>query len=236
MDAWRKSAVHGEAEVLDQLVRRRTLEKAHFLEVAAPVGAPSAIVQPVIDHAAAILGAPVKMTTLAQLESALNAANDADTPAAANANDSDEPMRLAAILAAQARTAETLKPPVEAEDVAPDESDFAPAAQDAESANTTVGASEPATPFKRPHLQTNLQTSEKQAENTVTGLALLGLVGAGALSIGIAGLATEGQSGAAQFYIFGSIGASMCLMAAYYLLKQFAGGSLRRMLNPTKAA
>ena len=59
MDAWRKSDVSGELVVIDALVRRRTAEKALFLKELPQAAAPSVFVRPQLDHAAAILGAPV---------------------------------------------------------------------------------------------------------------------------------------------------------------------------------
>ncbi len=59
MDAWRKSEVMGELEVVDALVRRRAAEKAMFLKDLALNAAPSAFVRARLDHAASILGAPV---------------------------------------------------------------------------------------------------------------------------------------------------------------------------------
>lgn len=62
MDAWRKSTVCGESEVMEALVRRRAQEKAMLAE--ATEGAPSAWLKPEIDHAAAILAAPVRAAAL----------------------------------------------------------------------------------------------------------------------------------------------------------------------------
>lgn len=60
MDAWRKSDVSGELEVVDALVRRRSAEKAMFLKDMTHEAAPSAFVRAKLDHAASILGAPIK--------------------------------------------------------------------------------------------------------------------------------------------------------------------------------
>ncbi|MFT3729738.1 MAG: lysozyme [Terricaulis sp.] len=60
MDAWRKTEVSGEAEVVDELVRRRAAEKAMFLKDVQIEAAPSAFIRAKIDYAASILGAPVK--------------------------------------------------------------------------------------------------------------------------------------------------------------------------------
>jgi lysozyme len=58
MDAWRKSDVGGEPQIVDVLVRRRAAEKALYLQELA-LEAPSVFVRAKLDHAAAILGAPV---------------------------------------------------------------------------------------------------------------------------------------------------------------------------------
>ncbi len=60
MDAWRKSEIGGELEVIDALVRRRAAEKALFLKGSPHDAAPSVFVRAKLDHAASILGAPIK--------------------------------------------------------------------------------------------------------------------------------------------------------------------------------
>lgn len=60
MDAWRKSDVGGELEVVDALVRRRAAEKALYLKGTPHDAAPSVFMRAKLDHAASILGAPVK--------------------------------------------------------------------------------------------------------------------------------------------------------------------------------
>lgn len=60
MDAWRKTDVTGEMEIVDVLVRRRAAEKAMFLKDVKIEAAPSAFMRAKIDYAASILGAPVK--------------------------------------------------------------------------------------------------------------------------------------------------------------------------------
>jgi hypothetical protein len=59
MDAWRKSDVGGELEVIDVLVRRRAAEKALFLKGSPYDASPSVFMRAKLDHAAMILGAPV---------------------------------------------------------------------------------------------------------------------------------------------------------------------------------
>lgn len=60
MDAWRKSDVSGELEIIDALVRRRAAEKALFLKGSPHDASPSVFMRAKLDHAASILGAPVK--------------------------------------------------------------------------------------------------------------------------------------------------------------------------------
>lgn len=62
MDAWRKSDVSGELEIVDALVRRRAAEKALFLKDLPHDASPSVFMRAKLDHAASILGAPVKYT------------------------------------------------------------------------------------------------------------------------------------------------------------------------------
>lgn len=63
MDAWRKSDVGGELEVVDALVGRRAAEKALFMKDIEVDAAPSVFVRAKLDHAASILGAPIKYAT-----------------------------------------------------------------------------------------------------------------------------------------------------------------------------
>ncbi|MBT9444699.1 MAG: lysozyme [Hyphomonadaceae bacterium] len=96
MDAWRKSRVNGEPQVIDALVRRRSAERAMFLMLDEPIAAPSAYVRAEIDHAASVLGA----------------SRVAAMPAAARPAPLDEEARrLADILARDPATAHALKAP-----------------------------------------------------------------------------------------------------------------------------
>lgn len=99
MDAWRKSRVNGEPQVIDALVRRRSAERAMFLMLDEPIAAPSAYVRAEIDHAASVLGASrvSAMPTVAAV--APQAAAD------------EEARRLADILARDPATAHALKAP-----------------------------------------------------------------------------------------------------------------------------
>ncbi len=60
MDAWRKGDVAGELEVVGALVARRAAEKAMFLKHLPHDAAPSAFMRAKLDHAASMLGAPIK--------------------------------------------------------------------------------------------------------------------------------------------------------------------------------
>ncbi|MBL8557619.1 MAG: lysozyme [Hyphomonadaceae bacterium] len=97
MDAWRKSRVNGEPQVLDALVRRRSDERAMFLSLEAPVAAASAYVRPELDHAANLLGA----SKVAALPQPVSAPQTAD----------EETRKLAEILARDPSTAHALKAP-----------------------------------------------------------------------------------------------------------------------------
>jgi lysozyme len=97
MASWRKSALAGEPQIYDVLVRRRTAEAALFLSTPTPIGAPSALLRPQLDHAAAILSAPGPV---------------ADLPASIAPADGDEiARRLTAILARESATVHALSPP-----------------------------------------------------------------------------------------------------------------------------
>ena len=67
MDAWRKGEVAGELEVVEALVRRRAAEKAMFLKDLPRTAAPSALVRAKLDHAASVLGAPMKFVAPPEL-------------------------------------------------------------------------------------------------------------------------------------------------------------------------
>ena len=60
MDAWRRAEIDGELEIVEELVARRAAEKALFLSGVKRKVSASAAVRPKLDHAASILGAPVK--------------------------------------------------------------------------------------------------------------------------------------------------------------------------------
>ena len=73
MDAWRKSSVEGELEVVDALVRRRAAEKALLLKDVTCQAAPSVLLRARLDRAALVLGAPVKYAAAPAVAAALAA-------------------------------------------------------------------------------------------------------------------------------------------------------------------
>lgn len=97
MDAWRKSRVNGDPQVIDALVRRRAAERAMFLALEAPVAAASAYVRPEIDHAASLLGG----SKVAAMTPPVTAPQTADA----------ETRKLAEILARDPSTAHALRAP-----------------------------------------------------------------------------------------------------------------------------
>lgn len=72
MLAWRKSDAGGETAVIDVLALRRAAEAAHFLS-AETAAAPSVWLRPQIDHACAILGAPIAYAAAPALSGAARA-------------------------------------------------------------------------------------------------------------------------------------------------------------------
>ncbi|MBS0384309.1 MAG: lysozyme, partial [Proteobacteria bacterium] len=81
MDAWRKSDVSGETQVLHALVRRRAAEKAMFLKDMPREAAPSVFVRAKLDHAASVLGAPIEYSTTPALGSVPVAPQETDVAA-----------------------------------------------------------------------------------------------------------------------------------------------------------
>lgn len=69
MDAWRKSDAAGETEVFEALIVRRAAEKAMFLQDLPRRAAPSALMRAQLDHAASILGAPVRFAMAPKIAS-----------------------------------------------------------------------------------------------------------------------------------------------------------------------
>lgn len=69
LDAWRKTEASGALEAAPALIRRRAAEKALLLSGLDCEAAPSAFLRPQLDHAAAVLGAPVKYPAPPELAS-----------------------------------------------------------------------------------------------------------------------------------------------------------------------
>ncbi len=110
MEAWRKSDVTGELEIVDALVRRRAAEKALFLADMPNKTAPSVFVRAKLDHAASILGAPVHYAPAPELGSI----------AVAQAKP-DNVVRLTEILQSEPQTEALLLTQVVANDVSEEE-------------------------------------------------------------------------------------------------------------------
>jgi len=70
LDAWRKAEIDGALEVVDALVRRRTVEKALYLKDIALDAAPSAFLRAKLDYAASVLGAPAEFAPTPAMEEA----------------------------------------------------------------------------------------------------------------------------------------------------------------------
>jgi len=127
MDAWRKSEVNGELETVDALVRRRAAEKALFMKDMACTPAPSVMVRAKLDHAASILGAPVKASPLrtqapvVRLVTTSAVSVEADPVAAPPVF--EPAVRLTDILKSEPATEALLLTQVVANDVAADDED-----------------------------------------------------------------------------------------------------------------
>jgi lysozyme len=109
LEAWRKTDAEGEEQISEALVCRRATEKAMFLKDIANAAAPSPVLQPRLDHAAAILGAPADYVAApALVQDAPHPEPEPKPesgPAAAPATPGE---RLTEILSAEPATAELL--------------------------------------------------------------------------------------------------------------------------------
>jgi len=115
MEAWRKSDVTGEMEIVDALVRRRAAEKALFLADMPNKTVPSVFVRAKLDHAASILGAPVKYAP----------APEVGAVAVAQLPKGDNVVRLTEILQSEPQTETLLLTQVVANDVTEEGEDAA---------------------------------------------------------------------------------------------------------------
>ncbi|HVK80966.1 MAG TPA: lysozyme, partial [Verrucomicrobiae bacterium] len=113
MEAWRKADVNGDLVVSEALVRRRAAEKALFLKELPIEAAPSALLRPQLDYAAAVLGAPIEFTETPKLEIAI--ATPVIDLEAIEAKVSAEAAAVDALRAAQAEAEAQARAKVEAE-------------------------------------------------------------------------------------------------------------------------
>jgi GH24 family phage-related lysozyme (muramidase) len=157
MDAWRKSNVWGEAEVMDALVRRRAGEKAMFLADLPCEAAPSALVRAKLDYAASVLGAPIKCRRAPALRSAPRAATKL-APA----------LRLVEILKSEPATEALLLTQIVAEEAPDDE--------------ITTAHAKPVSRVARPHFGAAGVDLSRSMENA--GLIALMLFGIGLIAVG----------------------------------------------------
>jgi GH24 family phage-related lysozyme (muramidase) len=107
MDAWRMSDPHGEMEIIDMLVRRRTAEKSLFLAGSKIKMAPTVLVRGKLDHAASILGAPLVCASAPQI-GALSASAEAEETSPRATEQSKANPGGDALLLTQVATAEQL--------------------------------------------------------------------------------------------------------------------------------
>jgi len=230
MDAWRKTRLFGEAQVLDALVRRRALERAWLLEAEEGFAAPSALVQAQIDHAAAILGAPAQIATMTAIEQAIAAAAAPPVPQRLETVADPVAMRIATILADSPDTALVLTrrtvPNLERHD---DPDHNAPAVEGAAQEGFTLTQSDPeiADPASEPAGATPAKPKAQWlgvAMDTVALFALLvmglGLLGLAALAVSY-GAANGG--GLLTAAVLGGPGVLAVAMAAFYLVKGTGG-------------
>ena len=226
MDAWRKTRLFGEAQVLDALVRRRALERAMLLDGADDPVAPSVLVRPQIDHAAAILGAPVSLAAMPALEHAVSAAAAPEEPVLEPVTQDPVAHRIATILADEPATAAALAAPVAmaAEDEPMDAESANDQPEDAQAdvvRQTQAAPAAAASPILPPAAApVKSKGAFGMAMDTV---ALIGLLLFGLALLALAGLAvTQGEAaggGPLTAAILGAPGALAAAMAAFYLVK-----------------
>jgi lysozyme len=225
IDAWRKTRIGGQAVVLDALVRRRALERAMLLESEEDPVAPSVLVRPQIDHAAAILGAPVGLARMALLEETMLAAAVPEDQSTNPAPQDAVAQRIATILAQQPATAMALAAP--AFGAAHDEP-FDPEGPDdlpppsLPSDKIVVSAAAPAAVAERGRAAPPPSRRSKTFHMAMDIIALIGLLIFGLALLALAALAfTHGDAGGGPLTaaILGAPGALAVAMAAFYLAK-----------------
>jgi len=102
MDAWRKSDASGEPEVFAALIARRAAEKVMFLQDMPRRTAPSALLRAQLDHAASILGAPVRFAAAPEIASpqVVAASPEATAPVGESSNfQASAPLLLTQVVA-----------------------------------------------------------------------------------------------------------------------------------------
>jgi lysozyme len=222
MDAWRKTRLFGDAQVLDALVRRRALERAMLLDGSDDPVAPSVLVRPQIDHAAAILGAPVALAAMPELDKALSTSKAPEEPTLEPLLQDPVAHRIATILAKEPATAAALAAPVaiatEDELMDRDSSDEpAPETPAAASAPAPVAMAAPAA------VSVGAAGRPSRFGLAMDTIALIGLMLFGFGLMALAGLAVaQGEAaggGPLTAAILGAPGALAVAMAGFYLVK-----------------
>lgn len=227
MDAWRKSAALGEAQVIDQLVRRRAAEKALFLDDETLAQAPSVFLKPQIDHAQALLSA-----------AAIAPTPDVTAPPSVTQDSvalDDEAERLSAILELEPASAAMLARSAARQDYA-DVGDVLELthALDRDTPPTPANdIGEPPTTAPAPVFGHGLDSPQ----GALSAFLLIAMVGLVLIGIGGWALFTQGEAGQTWFLIFGSGGVVVTAIAGYYFAKaRLENGGAADAPAPTPAA
>lgn len=226
IDAWRKSRFGGQTLVLDALVRRRALERAMLLESEDDPVAPSVLVRPQIDHALAILGAPVGFARMPSLEEAVLAAAVPEDHPPDPAHKDAVAHRIATILAQQPATAIALAAPATVPDhdepfdfEGPGDLPPPPSPTD----KTGVSAPRPAADAAAVGAARPASRRVKTFQVAMDTIALMGLLMFGLALLSVAGLTLAhgdaADGGALTAAILGAPGALAVAMAAFYLVR-----------------
>lgn len=223
MDAWRKTRLFGEAQVLDALVRRRALERAMLLDGSDDPVAPSVLVRPQIDHAAAILGAPVALAAMPELEKAVSAAVPPEEPGLEPVTQDAVAHRIATILAEEPATAVALAAP-DAVVTEEEPLDFEPSETRPQAFSVPVEApAAPAAAVSAGPVSGSAAKARGGFGLAMDSIALIGLMLFGFALMALAGLAVaQGEAaggGPLTAAILGAPGAIAVAMAAFYLVK-----------------
>lgn len=210
MDAWRKSSIDGESQVFDLLIRRRAAEKALFLKEPPAEGVPSVYFRAELDHAAAILGAPVQYGEIPAIGSAPRAKVE-ELPLAA---------KLTEIFKSEPATTLVLTQVVEAEEIGEGEIVTANARPVARKTGKNAELRAITMVTAEPPKKTGYRMMFGKPAETI-GLLALALFGAGL--IGLAGVTMSG-AGAQPADVFGGValavpGLIATIAAAYGLWK-----------------